>query len=245
MAVGVAYAATLVLFVHANKLTTAANTIFLQATAPFWVIVASPLVLRERALRRDVGLAVAMAAAMLVILSSAAGSQTTAPAPGLGNVLALLSGLSYALVILGLRWLSLEAGSDEHEGLRAVVCGNVLAAIGCAPGLWSQGGPGVFWNAVVEHPWELAVVGYLGVFQIGLAYWLMVRAVRRLRAVETALLLLLEPTLSPFWAGWLVGELPAVTTWVGGVLVVVATAWHAILAAERPGRLKDAKILRE
>ena len=243
--VGLAYAATLVLFVHANKLTTAASTIFLQGTAPFWVILAGPLLLRERSKPRDLGLAAFMALAMVALLSNQSDSQTTAPNPVLGNTLALLSGASYSMVILGLRWLTLAGSStDEHEGLRAVVCGNLLAGLGCTPGAWSEGGAAAISRVFSEHPWEIAVVCYLGVFQIGLAYWLMTRAVRRLRAVETALLLLLEPILSPFWAGWAVGELPALGTWIGGVLVILATACHAIAGAKDPPG-EDADILRE
>ena len=243
-AIGSAYAATLVLFVHANKLTTAASAIFLQGTAPFWVILISPVVLRERPQRRDLLLAGTMAVAMLVIVSDRASSVATAPDPLLGNGLALLSGASYALVIVGLRWLSVARSADEHEGLRAVVCGNLLAGIGCLPGMWGRSADEMLWTRLAQSPTDIVVVLYLGVFQIGLAYWLMVRAVGRLRAVQTALLLLLEPILSPFWAAWVVGELPGRAAWIGGVLVVAATAWHALRAVEdeaRPGH----EILRE
>ena len=243
--VGLAYAATLVLFVHANKLTTAASTIFLQGTAPFWVILAGPLVLKERAKPRDLVLAAFMALAMLLLLWNQS-SQASAPNPLLGNSLALLSGASYSMVILGLRWLTVGSSSsaDAHQGMRAVVCGNLLAGLGCAPGAWNEGGAAAISRVLSENPWEVALVCYLGIFQIGFAYWLMAKAVRSLRAVETALLLLLEPILSPFWAGLAVGELPALGTWIGGVLVVLATGGHAMVGSrdvegEEPGVLRE------
>jgi drug/metabolite transporter (DMT)-like permease len=77
-------------------------------------------------------------------------------------------------------------------------------------------------------PVDVAVVCYLGVFQIGLAYALLTRAVTELHALEVSLLLLLEPLLSPLWAALVVGEVPGALSWAGGVLVLSATVSQSL-----------------
>lgn len=225
MLIGAAYATTLVLFVHANKLTTAASTIFLQATAPLYVIVLAPILLREPLRRTEVALAPLFGVGMILLFVDAIPVSATAPNPVLGNLLALGSGCTYALVQIGLRSTAREAtnaGAESNDGandagLAAVLCGNVLAVLFCLP-----------WLRVPQLDalgrWDVGVLIYLGVFQIGLAYFLMTRALRSLRAIEGSLLLLIELLLSPVWA-WLVhGEAPGPWSWLGGAVVVFATA---------------------
>ena len=72
------------------------------------------------------------------------------------------------------------------------------------------------------------VIGYLGTFQVGLAYYLIARAVRTVSALDTALLLLIEPVLNPIWVWWLHGEVPGPLAVAGGALVLVATAWRTL-----------------
>src|SRR6185295_11695527 len=104
--VGLAYAATMLLFVSANKLTTAASTIFLQSTAPLFILVLGPWLLREPIRRRDLAFLVTMAAGLAVFFLGIDRPQATAPRPFLGNSLAALSSLSWALTIVGLRSLA-------------------------------------------------------------------------------------------------------------------------------------------
>ncbi|MBC7924515.1 MAG: EamA family transporter, partial [Bryobacteraceae bacterium] len=104
--VGVSYAATLVLFVAANKLTTSANAIFLQSTAPAYLILLSPLLLKEHLRRSDVWLLAGVGTGMALFFVSAEPATSTAPNPALGNALSLLSGLTWAFTLVGLRWLS-------------------------------------------------------------------------------------------------------------------------------------------
>jgi drug/metabolite transporter (DMT)-like permease len=72
-------------------------------------------------------------------------------------------------------------------------------------------------------PLDWAVVGYLGLFQIGLAYVAMTRGLRRCPAFEASLLLLLEPVLNSIWA-WLVhGEQPGQASLLGCTLILIAS----------------------
>jgi drug/metabolite transporter (DMT)-like permease len=80
------------------------------------------------------------------------------------------------------------------------------------------------------------VLGYLGTFQIGLAYYLISRAVRTVSALDTALLLLLEPVLNPILVWWLHGETLRPIAFAGAALVLAATAWRTLAAPQPDGQ---------
>jgi len=210
--VGAAYGATMVLFVAGNKLTTAANAIYLQATAPLYVLLLSPLLLREKIRGRDLAFMAVVAVGMLLFFVERPAAAATAPNPGLGNVLAAVSGVCWALTIIGFRWMGSRPGTDGNT-FPTVVSGNAIAFLVCLP------------MALPAHaaPVDWAVIGYLGVFQVGVAYVLLGKGIRHVPAVEASTLLLLEPALNPFWA-WLVhGERPGIWSVAGGVLIMGAT----------------------
>jgi drug/metabolite transporter (DMT)-like permease len=214
LVVGLAYAATLVLFVCANKLTTAANTIFLQATAPFHLMFLGPWLLREPLRRVHIVFAACLAVGLALFFVGAEPPQATAPDPLRGNVLAAASGLAWALTILGLRWLGRSPGGPDSPAA-AVAAGNVIAFVGC-----------LFLALPVrtEQPWiDWTLIAYLGVFQIGLAYVWLTRAVARLAAIEVALLLQFEPVLNAVWAWAIHGELPGRGSTAGCLVILAAT----------------------
>jgi drug/metabolite transporter (DMT)-like permease len=211
--VGAIYAVTLVLFVLANKLTTAANTIFLQSTAPLYVLLLGPLFLKERIRARDLVFLLAMAAGLALFFLDVEPTRATAPDPKRGNWLALASGVGWAATVVGLRWLAPREG-DASSGVGAVVAGNFMAAMMCAPfALPFSGGDASDW----------VVISYLGVFQIALAYVLVTSALRDVQAFEASVLLLVEPVMNPVWA-WIVhGETPGHWALVGGAVILVST----------------------
>jgi drug/metabolite transporter (DMT)-like permease len=221
-AVGLALAGSLVLFVTANKLTTSAASIFLQSTAPLYVLLAGPWLLRERASRSDLLLMIPVAAGLLLVFAGTGIAGRTAPDPFRGNVLALLSGVTWAFAIMGLRWMSEHPGSSP---LAAAVLGNVFAAVLCLPFVRS---PALIGAA------DWATLGYLGVFQVALAYVFLTRGVGQVPALDASLLLLVEPGLNPVWA-WIVhGERPSGLALGGGALILGATAMKAWADARLP-----------
>lgn len=225
--VAVFYAATLVLFVLANKLTTAANTIFLQATAPLYILLLGPWLLRERIGRRDVGFMVAVAIGMALFFLGRQTTFATAPDPVKGNLLAAISGVTYAGMLLGLRWIGTSGGSPAT----AVVLGNLLAFLVAIPAALPFG----------RHAaGDWAIVIYLGVFQIGLAYAVLTRAIQHLPALETSLLLFLEPALNPLLAWAVHGEYPGVWALLGGALIMGATGVKSWLDAQGEARAAPA-----
>ena len=211
--VGASYAATLVLFVTANTLTTAANAIFLQTTAPLYVLGLAPLLLGERNRLSDLPVVGLIAAGLALFFWSAEPPLASAPDPARGNALAAVSGVSWALTLVGLRWLGRRpapAGTDPTGA--AVIAGNAIAFAVCLPFAFPLESPSPAADA--------GIVVYLGVVQIGLAYVCLVRGVQRVRALQVALLLVLEPVLSAVWA-WLVhGELPGAAAATGCSLIL-------------------------
>ena len=222
LAVGVAYAFTVVLFVVATKLGTAANAIFIQDTAPLWVLVLSPWLLREVPTRGELAAVPVYAAGLsLFFLDDLSSGQLA------GNLVALASGVAFAFSIVGLRAL-------RGRGPAALVWGNVIAAAATLP-FWAAG--------PAPAALDLALVAYLGVFQLGLAYLAFSHGVSGTPAVEASLLILLEPVLNPVWAFLLAGERPGPWAVAGGAVILGATAWRTAapaLAARRRAAATDA-----
>ncbi len=215
--VGCAYAATLILFVQATKLTTAANAIFLQSTAPVYLLVLGPWLLKERVRRADLWLMALVAVGVSLFFVGRQAPLRTAPDPATGNVLALVSGLAWAFTLSGLRWLGNHKSGGE-PAMATVAAGNLIAFLVSVP----EALPVVF----TAH--DAAVIGYLGVFQIGLAYMFLTRGVRRISALECSLLLMAEPALNPVWAALVHGENPGVVNVAGGALILAASLGRAL-----------------
>ncbi|HKH82151.1 MAG TPA: DMT family transporter [Gemmatimonadales bacterium] len=111
--VGVAYAACLTLFVLANRLTTAANTIFLQSTAPLYVLILAPSLLKEPVRRQDLVFMLAVGLGLVLFFAGVDETVVTAPDPETGNLLALISGFFWAVTMCGLSG-SLQSRVEAH-----------------------------------------------------------------------------------------------------------------------------------
>jgi drug/metabolite transporter (DMT)-like permease len=225
--VSAAYAGGVVAFVLATRLTTAANAIFLQSTAPLYVLLLGPWLLGEKVRRSDAPYIVAIVGGLALFFVGREPAVRTAPSPDEGNLLALASGVFYALMLLGLRWLGRGRRSDS--GLATVALGNILAFLAALPMALGA-------RAAVPAPSaaDVAVILYLGVAQIGLAYFCLTRAIRHVTVFEATAILLIEPALNPVWV-WLVhGEKPGVWALCGGGLILSATllnTWRQTAAA--------------
>ena len=215
--VGVAYAACLTLFVLANRLTTAANTIFLQSTAPLYMLFLAPWLLKEPVRREDLGFMLAVGVGLALFFVGVDQPAASAPDPERGNLLALASGFCWALAVGGLRWLT--AGEGRGSPQAAVVSGNLTAFVVALPLALPVE------TRSVAADW--AIIGYLGVFQIALAYVFVTSAIRHIPAVEASIILLLEPVLNPLWA-WLVHrEAPGLWALLGGAIILGATTYRS------------------
>lgn len=221
--VGCAYAATTLLYVQANKHTTAASAIFLQSTSPLFILLLAPWLLGEHATRRDLLQMGMMGLGLVLFFFGLDKASATAPDPFLGNILAACCAVTWAFTLIGYRWIVARGGSVAT----AAASGNLTACLVAL--LMAQ-------PLVPGRPVDWAVVVFLGICQLGLPYVFMVRAIPRLRALEVALFLLIEPVLNPLWA-WLVhGERPGPAAVVGGVLILGATLVRSVVDARVPVR---------
>jgi drug/metabolite transporter (DMT)-like permease len=204
----IGYALTVVLFVFATRMTTAANAIFLQYTAPIYVAIIGRWYLGERALRVDwlvIGVALLGIALFFFDRLTVAGFW--------GNVIALGSGLAFASVALFLR--KEKAGSP----VASIILGNtVVALVGVPFMLQTSLGEGGLWRLVL-----------LGTLQLGLPYVLYSTAIKHVTALEATLIPLLEPVLNPLWVMLALGERPGPWAMVGGVLVLGAVLGRGAL----------------
>jgi drug/metabolite transporter (DMT)-like permease len=215
LVVALPYAATIILFTLATRATTAAHAIFLQDTAPLYVLLLGPWLLGERIGRRDLWFVGVMAAGMLLLFAGTAAPAATAPDPARGNPLATASGLSWALTLMGLRWLAAGPQGSGDAALGGALTGNALAALTAA---WFA------FPVLDSTPLAWALIAYLGVFQIGCAYALIAAAMPRLPALEVSLLLLVEPVLNPVWVWLALGERIGLLAIAGCAVILAATA---------------------
>jgi drug/metabolite transporter (DMT)-like permease len=210
--VGCAYAACLTLFVLANRLTTAANTIFLQSTAPLYVLILAPWLLKERIRAQDLGFMLVVLFGLTLFFVGVDQPLASAPDPKRGNFLAVISGFFWALTVCGLRWLTARPG--RGSALASVTLGNLVAFLVTLPLALPLGD-----HTLAE--WSMLL--YLGVFQIALAYVLVTQAISDVPALEASMILLIEPALNPLWAWMVQGEVPGIWAMVGGAMILGAT----------------------
>jgi drug/metabolite transporter (DMT)-like permease len=216
--VATAYAGTLVSFVLSTKLTTAAQAVFLQAAAPIYVVFLERWLLKTRLSGRDVPVLLLVAAGIGLLFAGSGRTFATAPNPPLGNAIAIASGVFYAFLLTGLRWLAQREPAADASAA-AALWGNGFAFAAALPmALPVHGSTATDW----------AVIAYLGTFQIALAYFLISRAVRTVSALDVSLLLLVEPVLNPVWVWALHGEVPGPLAIAGAALILAATAWRTL-----------------
>ena len=130
--VGLAYAATMILFVLANKSTTSANAIFLQSTAPLYLLLLGPFVLREPLRKIDLAVISVVALGAVLLLIGSETAAATAPNPAWGNMIAAVSGVTWALTITGLRWMSKHSPNNDSAAA-TIIAGNLIAFAVCLP----------------------------------------------------------------------------------------------------------------
>lgn len=212
LAAGGVYAAMVVLYVLSNKLTTAANAILLQSTYPLYLLLLGPLFLKEKLRAVDVAIVGGVILGAAILFSGSEHVVATAPDPVRGNIVALASGLAWALTIAALRWMG-KRDPRAESAASVAIAGNAIAFVACLP--LAVSGPAVHVEAV-------AVIVWLGVFQVGLGYVCLTRSIRHVPAVEAATLLLIEPVLNPIWAWLIHGEQPSGRALTGGAIIMVA-----------------------
>ncbi len=201
-------------FAVANKLTTAANAILLQYTAPVWVALFGAWFLGEKTTRRDWLALGAVAVGLALFFAEGVRLEGL-----VGNLLAVFSGVSFAAMAMLMR------KQKDSSPLEAIILGNLLgAAIGLPAAI---GEP-------LPSPTGLFALAALGLVQLGVPYLLYAKAIRHVTALEAVLIPVIEPVLNPIWVVLFVGERPHPLALVGGVIIVGAVTWRTLSALQQP-----------
>lgn len=237
-ACAVTYTLTVLSFVTATRWTTAANAIILQYTAPLWIAVLGWVFLKERPSVWEIAALIAGGIGVALCLGEGVSwfaSQGVWTQGLWGDVIALCSGLAFAGLTIALRRVSKGSPVPQRgEAPVALVClmyGNLLAALIGAPALLSQFSmPGIPDRAPV-FGW--LVLLWLGLGQLGGGYWFFQRGLRTTRALTASLISLIEPVINPVWVALLVGEIPSVSTFFGGVFVLISVVLCLTGSAKR------------
>lgn len=212
------YAGTLSCFVYANKTTTAANAIFLQYTAPVYILIFSPLILKEKFRFSDlITVAVCITGMSLFFLEEQSSVNSLAPNVFLGNIAALFSGLFFGLYFIFLR----HPRSLARNPAISVFYGNLIIVLLMVPLLISN----------PPHPTmtDFGAIAYLGIFQIGAAYILFTYGIAGgVRSLDASIIGFVEPLLNPVWVFIFVGEKPAGWAIFGGIIILTAVIFHTL-----------------
>jgi drug/metabolite transporter (DMT)-like permease len=211
----VLYAALIVLFVTATKMTTAANAIFLQYTAPVYLLIFEPLIYKEKFRARDLVTVLVCLGGMTLFFVGKLRPEDVA-----GNILALASGVTFAAYFLLLR----HPSSRLVNRASSAIYGNILVILLAFP--WGLAAlPGL-----TQHD-ALSVI-YLGTIQIGLAYVLFTYAMAHgVRSLDAGIIGYAEPVLNPLWVFLVLGEKPSQWALLGGAIIIVAVIVHMFVDA--------------
>lgn len=198
--VSLCYAPLLICFVCATKMTTAANAIFLQYISPAIVLIIEPRLLKTKMLNYNILTVIVCTCGLSFFLFGQNGTHHW-----LGDGLALLSGFFSAGLILSLKLC------NRSQQMSGILLGNIWVVLITTP-----------WFLKSVHPSldENLMLAFLGFIQIGLGYLLFTYGQRRIPAIESSLIALLEPILNPIWV--LVGyhEIPSPWSWIGGSIII-------------------------
>jgi drug/metabolite transporter (DMT)-like permease len=211
----IGYAACTVLFCVATKLTTAANAILLQYTAPVWIALLGAWLLGERATRADWLTIAAVLGGMTLFFADSLELTHL-----LGNVIAVASGVSFAGMTIALR------KQKDGSPVESIILGNALAFLIGLP--WIIGAPNL-------SPAGWTSLALLGLVQLGVSYWLYARAIKHVTALEAVLIPVIEPILNPVWVLLAIGEKPTPLALAGGVIVLSAVTWRALASIRTTG----------
>ncbi|HMN49604.1 MAG TPA: EamA family transporter [Ignavibacteriaceae bacterium] len=203
------YAAVLTTFVIATKTTTAANAIFLQSTAPIYVLIFEPIINKTKLEKIN---AITIAICFLGMIFFFLGELS--PGHLIGNIVALFAGLCFAAFFLGMR----KNGSEYQQS--SIFYGNILVSLICIPFLFDM--KPLSFN-------DLWMVTFLGVFQIALAYALFSYGLKRILAVEASIISMFEPVLNPVWVLIGYGEVPSFYAMIGGAITIITILTRTII----------------
>jgi len=198
---GIFYAGILILFVLATKMTTAANAIFLQYTAPIYVLLLEPLLLKTKLRPINIITIVVtfIGMGLFFVGRLSAGNM-------FGNILALFSGVAFAGFLLSMR-----KNHDDHQ-IASIFWGNIIVILFCSPHVVT---------ITTLSMKTISMIAFLGIVQIGIAYAAFSYGLKKVEAIEASLISIIEPVLNPIWVFIGYGEQPTPFAILGGIVILI------------------------
>jgi drug/metabolite transporter (DMT)-like permease len=211
---GLSYAATMILFVIANKLTSSANAILLQYSAPVWAALFGWAVAGEKPLREHWGALVFVLAGLFIFFSEDLGGGNI-----LGDIIALISGVCFGLNSAAMRMIKHGNPAD------AMITAHIITFVFCFP----------FFFFYAPHPNTAMILSilFMGTIQIGAASQLFSYGIKRITAIQAMLTALAEPLLNPVWVLLVTGEKPSTPALIGGSIIIVSVAASSLIGQRR------------
>jgi drug/metabolite transporter (DMT)-like permease len=216
-----AYAGTMIAFVWANKLTTSANAILLQYTAPVWAALLGWRLIGERPRWFHwAALTLVMGGLLIFFREDLSGGPGASTLPG--DILALVSGLFFGAHSVLLRMQKNGNPADSMLGAHLISAAVAL--------------PVFFILPPALNVRSLGAIGFMGIFQVGLASQLFALGITRVQAMQALLIAMIEPVLNPVWVFVVTGERPSPAAFAGGLVIILAVLLSSALAARYPAR---------
>ncbi len=203
------YALTVILFVIATKLTTAANAIFLQFTAPIYLVFLEPWVFKRALRSMDLFAVLSCMGGMALFFGGHLERGGL-----IGNLLAILSGMCLATFSIILKWK--RVANPFEDPISAIILGNVTVGLLCLP----------FVFPVSVTLGQTISLLYLGVFQLGISFMLFTAGQRYISATAAAITSMLEAVFNPVWVFLGMGEQPSPFAMVGAGVVMGVILWY-------------------
>ena len=211
------YSLILIMFVVAAKLTKVANAIFLQFTAPIYLLILEPVFLKTKFEKKNLVALIFCFAGMLLFFFGKLEVSSI-----LGNLIAIGSGISFALFTLFLKWKK-QIHKTENTMIYIVV-GNILVCLFCLP---------LIINNIFPDPSQILILLFMGIFQIGISYIIFNEGIKYVSATESMIIAMLEAVLSPIWVFLGAGEVPSGYAICGAVIILITIVWRNLFL--KPG----------
>lgn len=218
----VSFAGILILFVISNKLTTAANAIFLQFTAPIYLLFLEPVFLKTKFNKRNLITILLCVAGMVLFFFGKIEVGNI-----LGNIVAILAGLSFAFFSLFLKWK--KQLHQTPNTINNIIVGNIIVALFCIPFVYDK---------LTLTATETMILVYMGVIQIGISYIIFNEGIKYVSATESMIIAMLEAIFNPIWVFLGIGEKPSAFAVTGALIILSAILFHNFVLT-KPEKTKD------
>jgi drug/metabolite transporter (DMT)-like permease len=211
---GLSYAATMILFVLANKLTSSANAILLQYSAPVWAALFGWVIAGEKPFREHWGALVLVLLGLFIFFREDLGGGHI-----LGDVIALVSGVCFGLNSASMRMIKHGNPADS------MILSHLATFVFCFPFFF-------FYTPRPDTGMTLSIL-FMGIIQIGAASQLFSYGIKRITAVQAMLTAMVEPVLNPVWVLLVTGEKPSVSALIGGSIIIVSVVASSLIGRNR------------